>query len=117
MPQLPWPAWDKGHKGVPALSSQVRGLSPWASFRTKAVSGAVVGLTCLRRRGRIGAPEGATDRSGGSAMPASRVRAPGPSLAPTAIHRSTTLASAAPRYLGASYEGPFACTACGHRRS
>ncbi|MFJ8920017.1 hypothetical protein [Streptomyces sp. NPDC102415] len=70
-------------------------------------------------------------------MPASRVRAPGLLLTPTATHRSgrrrstahhptahhptahhpTTHGSTATRSPDASQEGSFACTACGHPRS
>jgi len=50
-------------------------------------------------------------------MPASRVRAPGPPLAPGASHGFVaTRCSTVPRFLGASQEDPFA-TACGRPRS
>ncbi|MEV0025603.1 hypothetical protein AB0H45_25945 [Streptomyces atroolivaceus] len=57
-------------------------------------------------------------------MPASRVRAPGPPLTPTATHRSATpdrsaatRGATALRSLGAPQVDSFACTACGHPRS
>jgi len=52
-------------------------------------------------------------------MPASRVRAPGPLLAPTATNCSgITRDSTAPRSLGASQEdSSFTRTASGHPRS
>ncbi|HBF82884.1 MAG TPA: hypothetical protein DD420_24070 [Streptomyces sp.] len=60
----------------------------------------------MRGHGRIGAPEGATDRSGGSAMPESRVRIPDQPLGPM-----TPPGAAAPQ------EDPSACTAGRRTRS
>ncbi|AXE82769.1 hypothetical protein C5746_13865 [Streptomyces atratus] len=74
----------------------------------------------MRRHGRIGSPEGATDRTGGSAMPASRDEVPDLLLVPECRVRAGRPAgdpSHAVHVLGGNGGVSCVCTARGQSRS